>query len=48
MNLDIIDKAQKKVKEILKRHKSYLLESELEKKLDEYIEQVEIRNIILY
>jgi len=46
--LDIIAKAQKKVKEILKCHKPYLLESELENKLDNYIEKVDMRNINEY
>ncbi len=46
--LDIIDKAQIKVQEILKSHKTYELKSDLEKKLDDYIKFVEKRNINEY
>ncbi|MFX1500266.1 MAG: trimethylamine methyltransferase family protein [Promethearchaeota archaeon] len=46
--LNIVDKAQKRVKQILKDHKPFLLDPELEKKIDDYTEQVEIRNINEY
>ena len=45
MALDIIEKAQSKIEEILKYHKVYELEPELEKEIDDYIESVEKRNI---
>ncbi|MFW9875559.1 MAG: trimethylamine methyltransferase family protein, partial [Candidatus Thorarchaeota archaeon] len=45
---DIIDKAEKKVQKILKNHKKVLLEPELEKKIDRFIKNVEIRNINEY
>lgn len=45
---DIIDKAEKEVQKILKNHKKVLLEPELEKKIDRFIKNVEIRNINEY
>jgi trimethylamine--corrinoid protein Co-methyltransferase len=46
--LDLIEKAQNKIKDILASHKSYILEPELEKKIDDYIKMVEKRNINEY
>jgi trimethylamine--corrinoid protein Co-methyltransferase len=46
--LTIIDKAQTKIKEILKSHNPIVLEPALEKKLDEYIRDVAKRNINEY
>ncbi len=46
--LDLINKAQKKIQEILKSHKPIVLDPGLENKIDEFIKKVEIRNINEY
>ena len=47
-SLDIVDKARKKVDEILKNHTPYELPKSVEQKIDEYIKEVEKRNINEY
>jgi trimethylamine--corrinoid protein Co-methyltransferase len=46
--LDIINKAQLKIQDILKTYESKVLEPNLEKKIDNYIKKVEKRNINEY
>jgi trimethylamine--corrinoid protein Co-methyltransferase len=45
---DLIIKAQKNIQEILKSHKPYILEPEMENQIDAYIKKVDIRNINEY
>jgi trimethylamine--corrinoid protein Co-methyltransferase len=46
--LDIIDKAQKIIRKILESHKSKVLTPEIEKKIKNYIKEVEVRNLNEY